>query len=329
MLLYRENMRGDSKLPSLRLITRYYHGEEPYVSYFIKYHIALGIKDFLIIVQSQMDFEVISLITSSFSDCCISVYLSCVDGSADQALTDLRINQHPTSSTHSMLIDIDEFLIIKQDALLDDSVSSIRVNWLMTSSREHHVDDRKAFYIPIFKMIARNDCILKIKNPHEFILNSNEENTKSSVTGDIYGIYILHHWCRSLSDVVVKSSFQNISKNPKNIDVLKHGLPRLIAQSELPRRFRYAAYLEAQEQHSINANIIAKEMYSPEYSTKKEAELVLKVLDSDSWHRLENLYCEYLELAKSKANLFPQWPHRVSVNQVCETLPSLISMRDA
>ena len=98
-------MRGDSKLPSLRLITRYYQGEEPYVSYFIKYHIALGIKDFLIIVQSQMDFEVISLITSSFSDCCISVYLSCVDG----------------------------------------SVSSIRVNWLMTSSRKHHVDDRKAF----------------------------------------------------------------------------------------------------------------------------------------------------------------------------------------
>lgn len=138
-------MRGDSKLPSLRLITRYYHEEEPYVSCFIKYHIALGIKDFLIIVQSQMDFEVISLITSSFSDYCISVYLSCVDGSADQALIDLRINQHPTSSTHSMLIDIDEFLIFKQDALLDESVFSIRVNWLMTSSREHHVDDRKAF----------------------------------------------------------------------------------------------------------------------------------------------------------------------------------------
>ena len=90
-------------------------------------------------------------------------------------------------------------------------------------------------------MIARNDCIKKIKNPHEFILNSNEENNKSSVIGGIYGIYILHHWCRSLSDVVVKSSSQNISKNPKNIDVLKHGLLRLIAQSELPRRFRYAA----------------------------------------------------------------------------------------
>ena len=95
------------------------------------------------------------------------------------------------------------------------------------------------------------------------------------------------------------------------------------------RRFRYAAYLEAQEQLSSKANIISKALYSPEYSTKKEAELVRKVLDSDSWHRLENLYCEYLELVKSKSNLFPQWPHRVSVNQVCETLPSLISTRDA
>ena len=142
-------------------------------------------------------------------------------------------------------------------------------------------------------MIARNDRIKKIKNPHEFILNSNEENNKSSVIGGIYGIYILHHWCRSLSDVVVKSSSQNISKNPKNIDVLKHGLLRLIAQSELPRRFRYAAYLEDQEQLSSKANIISKAL-SPEYSTKKEAELVRKVLDSDSWHRLENLYCEYL-----------------------------------
>ncbi|MDC3011013.1 hypothetical protein OAZ24_02120 [Synechococcus sp. AH-736-G21] len=276
-----------------------------------------------------MDFEVISLIASSFSDCCISIYLSCVDGSADKALTDLRINQHPTRATHSMLIDIDEFLIFKQDVLLDDSVSSIRVNWLMTSSREHYVNDRKAFYIPIFKTIARNDCILKIKNPHEFILNTNKDHKKSPVTGDIYNIYILHHWCRSLGDVVIKSSSQNILKNPKNVDVLSHGLPRLIDQSELPRRFRYAAYLEAQQQLFSEANIIGKEIYSPEYSAEKEAELVRKVLNSHLWYRLENLYCEYLELVKFKSNLFPQWPHRVSVNQVCETLPSLISMRDA
>jgi hypothetical protein len=308
------------------LITRYYRGEEPYVRYFLKFHRSLGIKEFLIIVQSQVDFEVIFQISKTYSDCFFSIHLSHVIGSADGALIKLPMKQYPSMSTYSMLIDIDEFLVFDQSCSFDRSYNSIKVNWLMTSSRNHHIDNRKAFYIPIFKMIAKNECIVKIKNPHEFLLKDGIDSQDCHALGDSCGLYLLHHWCRSFDDVIIKSSAQNISNNPKNIDVLKNGFLYFIEKNELPRRFRYAAFLESQE---TTANIVSSNIYAPEYSDVLERSIVGKILDPDLRLKLKAFYCEYFDYAISKAHLFPKWPHKVSVNQVCETLPSLWSIRDA
>lgn len=315
-----------SDMSSLRLITRYYRGEEPYVRYFLKFHRLLGIKEFLIIVQSQVDFEVIFQISKAYSDCFFSIHLSHAIGSADGALIKLPMNQYPSKSKYSMLIDIDEFLLVDQSFSFDRSYNSIKVNWLMTSSRNHHIDNRKAFYIPIFKMIAKNDCIVKIKNPHEFLLRDGVGSQEYHVFGDSCGLHLLHHWCRSFDDVIIKSASQNISKNPKNIDVLENGFLYFIEKNELPRRFRYAAFLESQE---TTANIVSSNIYAPEYSNALEASIVGKLLDPILRSKLKDLYCEYFDYAISKSHLFPKWPHKVSVNEVCEKLPSLCSMRDA
>ena len=223
-----------------------------------------------------------------------------------------------------MLIDVDEFLLIDGGSFFASDYHSIKVNWLMTSSKNHHADDRNAFYITIFKTIAKNESILKIKNPHEFVLRASTDSDKYSTSGDNCGLYLLHHWCRSIDDAIIKVCIQNIANNPKNIDVIQNGLKFFTNESEIPRRLRYAAYLESQKS---DARIIQSSTYSPEYSSSLEAATITELIDEDSYTKLKALYIEYLNFAKQKPHLFPNWPHTTSVNQVCEILPSLKKLR--
>lgn len=316
------------------LLFRYYFAEMPYIDAFISHYKKLGICSFCAIVQNVEDGEYLSNVMKRYDIANFS-YHFISDCDPDSALKKINFKTLGCKTEFLLHVDIDELLILPNELSEETfSVDSFFIPWVILCNTDNSIPKKTGSYINIFKHMARTSLISGFKNPHEFIVSKlsrkglplvhlTQENCFSK------NIYIVHHWSRSFSDVLIKITLQMFTKSFKNDDVSSNNphnsLQVFLENREIPKRLRYLAYLD-----TISGDVdITLSNHQDLYNLEEERRLISLSCSTNQFVEIHKLFVEYRSFVSVNKHLFPFWPHKISIGKVCLQLPALNTLRNA
>ena len=97
------------------------------------------------------------------------------------------------------------------------------------------------FHFNIGKDLARTNSITGMPNVHSFSV-SEFKRLDSSPNNHNLNVRLAHHWGRTFRDTLIKICYQQ--KKLSNAKILTLLVSMTLLAHELPRRFRYMAFLE-------------------------------------------------------------------------------------
>ena len=313
-------------LNSIRIICRFYHGEKPYWNLFLRHHKKLGAQDFLVLVQSQDDFNWIEKNTHVKGVNIELIFESNLSGlNHDTYLkrVEKKYIKGDKKNDFQLLLDIDEFFVQHRrdispttifeiyspnlEQIFLPSILTLRLN------SEKRLTDLKGTWGHVGRPLATTSSIERIANAHAF----NTANSKSLPVG-MLGMSIAHLWTRSFEDCLIKI-FSRTRKDIKS-DGREVSMNDL-HDNELPRRLRLLAYLDLQEFY-----IDILPLVDLDFKSIDDKPYCLEFISIEELIKCITMYEEYKERLFAALDELPVYP-TANFPKICSSLPTLNALR--
>ena len=320
-------------LEDTSILFRYCKAEAPYVQAFLQHYASFGANNYISIVQSDEDKASIenNLETLGGKATAKIIQLS-AELNCNRALIRLNPKLIKNQTEFILNVDCDEFLFTKNQEPHDGqkkfnmhefmkNKSRAHLKWVMTTNSTTTTPSQFGYQMGFGKDIAKSDLITGMKNVHIFKTKEQEED-HNPYQGEPQ-IGLAHHWGRTLNDTLLKLCYQRERHpdNPKNNDF--NALESFLINQELPKRFRYMAFIEAREK-TIN---ISTTNHQDLYDLDCEDCLLNPYASKEQINLLQKLYNEYLERIKQRGQAYIQKHTKGGVNNTIETIISLQDLR--
>lgn len=320
-------------LQDTTILFRYYKAESPYVKAFLQHYASLGANNYITIVQNDEDkvsieknFNILD------SNATVKIIQLPSELDCNQALVGLNPTLIKNQTEFVLIIDCDEFLFAKTQEPHDDKnkfnmrellkgKSRAHFKWVMTTNSKTTTPCQFGYQMGYGKDIAKSDLITGIKSVHKFETKGQPEDVNPNK--EKLQIGLAHHWGRTFKDTLLKICYQRerYPGNPKNNDF--NTLERFLAEQELPKRFRYMAFIEAREK-TIN---ISSTNHQHLYNFDQEEELLNPYANRKQINELRKLYDEYIERIKLRGQTFIQEHTKGAVFKSVQIMASLKDLR--
>ena len=313
-------------LPNTSVLFRYFKAESPYIKAFIYHYKSLGVKHFISIVQSEEDKQGIE---KHFSQLDLRPNLYTLEmphsWQTNRCLRSFDHRQIPNIQEFILNVDCDEFLYIENNAEVIDlpkkmlaNTNRINLKWTMVANSSALNPSCYGFHFNIGKDLARTNSITGMPNVHSFSV-SEFKRLDSSPNNHNLNVRLAHHWGRTFRDTLIKICYQQKKlSNAKNSDFTC--IYDFISLHELPRRFRYMAFLEESTKNIDIRNTNHQNFYDLE-----EEELLLSsYATTGQIEKLLEIYKEYRQLISNRGqDYIRNCISNSGANDACKNLISL------
>ena len=324
---------GTQILGNTSILFRYYKAETPYLKAFLQHYASLGASHYIAIVQTDEDKKSIEAHFETLSENSIIKIIQLPEElNCDRALIELDLQKIKHLTEFVLNVDCDELLFVQNQKSFNnkDKVnmrefmkgkSRYHLKWVMTTFSGTTPPSQFGYQMGYGKDIARSDLITGMENVHKF--TTEETSSKDSPHAYDLQIGLAHHWGRTFNDTLLKICYQRerLPGNPKNNDF--NTIESFLTEQELPKRFRYMAFIEAREK-TIDVSTTNNQKL---YDLNCEESLLMPYATPKQTKELKILYREYLERITMRGQAFIQMHTDTGVNKAIQNIISLQDLR--